>query len=262
MKKTKFVRYWPAFILLAAFILSFIVPAPVINLGKAWCLPSLTQNPLGCSPLGQDLALLILSSLKETLLIAIAGRCFALLLSVLGFFAAWQGGQFIESSLLRLSDALLTLPALLLALAAGFILGSGRISMILAIAVSEWAVNQKWLIGRLREYSRATYIEAARSGGAGKFFIMVKHFSPPLREDVGLLFFLFFPGSLLNVTALEFLGLTASERLDGLGYLIAAYRDAIFLYPHVVLFPAVSLVLVILLAVLAKDVLQKKKYSS
>lgn len=257
LKKYFAFRYASIWALGIIFLAGSLWPRATIDLKNAWCLPFSEVSFWGCSPLGQNMGSLVLSSLQGTLVIAVSGRLLALLVSLFGFMAAWLGGQYWEKMIIRLCDVFLTLPALLLALAASFILGSGKLAMILAIAISEWAVNQKWILGRLKEYSRETYIQYSISCGASRWTVFHIHFIYRILQDFVLTFFLFLPSSLLNVAALEFLGLSASEKLDGLGYLIAAYRDSIFLYPHVVLLPTIAIVGIILFALLAKDSLQK-----
>jgi|GEM_PF-1315966 len=218
----------------------------------------------GYSPLGESMSALMAWGYWQTVLVAVLGRTLALALSFAGFFVSWMavlprpgaGGREFRAGnfwISRFSEAFMTIPSLLLALSLGYLVGEGFYTMILVIGVSEWAYNQKWLLGRLKEYNRLAFIEAGVAMGGGRYHIFRQHFLPFLYFDLGFLFFLYLPGSLLTVTALEFLGLSSGSDIAGLGSIIALNKDLVFLYPHVILPPAVLIVLTIFIAVALKD---------
>lgn len=205
-------------------------------------------NLLGFSPLGEKMSSLLIWGYWQTVSAALFGRFLAIVLSFAGLALAWLGGKYGRSVITRLSEALMTIPSLLLALSLGYLIGEGYFVMILVIAVSEWAFNQKWMLGRLSEYNRNSFIEAARAMGAGKRHILIRHFLPMIFSDLSLLFFLYLPGSLLTVSTLEFLGVSSGGSVSGIGSLIALNKDLVFIYPHVILPPMVLLVLTVYLA--------------
>jgi len=210
-------------------------------------------NLSGNSPLGENMTSLMVWGYWQTLLAALLGRLFAVLLSLAGLAIAWTGRSAGHFWITRISEALMTIPSLLLALSLGYLIGEGFQVMILVIAVSEWAYNQKWMLGRLSEYKRYTYVEASLSMGAGRTHIFRKHFWPLAVRDLSFLFFIYFPGSLLTVTALEFLGVSSGSGVAGLGSIIALNKDLIFLYPHVIIPPVVLVVITVYIAVVIKN---------
>lgn len=222
-------------------ILTIAVSEPEQNLSQAHCTPS-SSEILGCSPHGESMLSLLIHGSLGTLLIAAGGRALAVLFSMGGFILAHTGGRYCYSFIDRVAEAGMAIPSLFLALAFGFIFEPGFFSMILAISASEWAINQKWILARLREYNRRGFIAPAEIAGAGRFHILRTHLFTFLVQDLVFLFFLYLPGSLLTVAALEFLGLSASQAIPGLGYQVAAYKDLIFLYPHIPLPPVIFLI--------------------
>lgn len=242
-------------------VLSFFQTAQ-IDVSRAYCSPYFNSwadfELLGCSPLGESMTALTGRGIATTLLAALAGRALATLMAFVAAALAQLSGKYIRILMNRLSEAMMTIPSLLLALAFGFIWGSGTMSMILAIAFSEWAYNEKWLLGRLKEYRRHDYVAVALSMGAGPWHIFSEHFKPVLIKDLIFLFFVYLPGSLLTVAALEFLGLSSGGRYPGLGYYVAAYKDMLFIYPHIILAPVVLLVAIVMAAVSLKNRFQVK----
>ena len=223
----------------------------------------------GNSALGESMIALMAWGYWQTVLVSALGRCLALVLSMVGLFIAWnvvlpqflffskinkkkqsQAGFFWVS---RFSEAFMTIPSLLLALSLGYLFGEGFFTMILVIGVSEWAFNQKWLLGRLNEYKRFPFIEASETMGGGRLHIFKNHFLPFIVSDLVFLFFLYLPGSLLTVTALEFLGLSSGSEIAGLGSIIALNKDLIFLYPHVIVPPAILIIITVLITIILKN---------
>jgi len=224
---------------------------------------------LGYSPLGESMLSVMAWGYWQTILVAILGRCLALAMCFIGLFIAWttvwperfsffsfekqQPGFFWIS---RFSEAFMTIPSLLLALSLGYLIGEGFYTMIIVIGISEWAFNQKWMLGRIKEFERFTFVEVSRAMGANKWHIFNIHLVPFIFSDLIFLFFLYLPGSLLTVTALEFLGLSSGSEIAGLGSLIALNKDLVFFYPHIILPPAILIVITIFIAVKLKNKLQ------
>ena len=239
------------FITISFLFLFVILPYPAQNLEMSYCPPN-TKAVLGCSPLGEDMGSLIFWGAWQTIITAVSGRLLASFLSAAGFMIAYLGRQISYNVISRLSEAFMTIPSLMLALSLGFFWGAGQGSMILAIGISEWAFSQKWLLGRLKEYNRFLFTEASICAGAGRFHILKEHFFPFLSKDILFLFFIYFPTSLLSAAALEFLGLSSADKISGLGYQTAAYKDLIMLHPNLSLAPVFALLLIVSAALFLK----------
>lgn len=228
---------------LTALILT--LPYPSVKLSQAFCSISI-KHPLGCSPLGEDMALLVFWGIFKTIFIAVVGRFIAVAISTLGFLASHFSNNFVFEIIARIAESVMTIPSLLLALSFGFLLSSGFVSMIIAIALSEWAMNQKWMLNRKKEFERHSYILASTAMGASKLHLFRYHLWPLVIRDVVFLIFLYLPTSILTVASLEFLGLSTGG-LPGLGFLVALYKDYIFIYPNISLPPIIVVIATVLL---------------
>ncbi|MES0489133.1 MAG: ABC transporter permease subunit [Leptospirales bacterium] len=230
-------------------IASVFISSPDVNASLAYVSPYFKGlgdfSVFGFSPLGESVASLLVWGFWQTIFIAFSGRFLAIVLVFVGSAAASVGGKSAHFVITRICEAFMTLPSLLIALSLGFILGEGAYVMILVIGISEWAFNQKWMLGRLHEYERHDYIMASRLLGAGPLHLFFRQHFPLMRADLGVLFFLYLPGSLLTVAALEFLGLSTGAGIPGLGYQVALNKDVVFLYPHTILPSGVLIVLTV-----------------
>jgi ABC-type dipeptide/oligopeptide/nickel transport system permease subunit len=196
----------------------------------------------GTSPLGESILSLLLNGTAGTFLIAVCGRSIALTLSTLGLFLSFLYGKTLWI-FEKVSEAAIAIPSLLLALSFSVLLGQGVLTMLLAIGLSEWAFNQRWLLSRLRDYRQKQFMAASEVMGSGKFLRFRLHILPELKQDLPFLFKVYLPGSILTVATLEFLGISKG----GLGFMVASYRDYIFSYPHVILPPTITVIFLVLM---------------
>ena len=252
MKKIKLILT-----LLTFTLMFFFIDFPIFNLTLSNKKPLLNfYGIMGYSPSGESMLSLVFWGCWQTLLIAILARIFAITFTMIGTFLSFQHDIF-KKIITILSEAFITLPSILIAVALGFSLGSGNLAIVLAIGTSEWAMNQKWHLSRLTEYQSFDFIRYSKLLNASHFFIFKNHLTPYLKRDTVMLFFLYMPGSILTVAALEFLGLSSYSGVNGLGFQIAAYKDFIFVTPHVIVFPLLVLVGIVFLLSLLKQKVEK-----
>ncbi|MCS6984710.1 MAG: ABC transporter permease subunit [Leptospiraceae bacterium] len=237
-------------VLLLLLLLLFLEP-PTMDPELAFCPPS-QEHPLGCSPIGEDFLRLLLSASGGTLFVAISARILALGISFLTTIHAFFNPQ--SRALYKvLTQALLTIPSLFLAVLFKSLLGGGELALVSAMGLAEWALSHAWLGGRVNEHEKQTFVEAAYSLGASRYFCARKHLLPHLKRDGLVLFFVYLPSSLLTASALEFLGFTVNSERPGLGYLVYAGKDYIFYQPHLALLPSFMLIVLVFGALYFKD---------
>ena len=225
---------------LALVAAALLLPVPAIRLSDAFA-PLSWRYPLGATPLGQSVAILIIAGAGQTLFIATLALVFSVAISL-----AFTGITYIlPAPVLRgymfLTDAWLSIPGIFIALSIGYFLPQGFFSVMIALVLSEFASLQKFFLQRLADVRRSDYITMSAIMGAGAWHTLTHHVMPRLLREAGYLFFLTLPSIVLSLASLEFLGVqTGSERLS-LGMQIAVYKDYILLYPHLSLAPVICL---------------------
>jgi peptide/nickel transport system permease protein len=171
---------------------------------------------------------------------------------VAGLFGGWT-----ETVLMRLVDALLAFPGLLLAMAMVALLGPGVGAVAIAVGLAAAPAYARIARSAALEVRTQPYVEAARAVGGSEWHILVRHVLPNAAAPLVAFAAAQLGWILLNGAALNFLGLGAPPGTpewgamlnEGRGYL----RDAVW----VSAFPGLTLTLTVLAANLVGDGLQE-----
>ena len=207
-------------------------------------LPS-AAHPFGTDDYGRDLLTRLLVGGRYTLLIAILsvaiGIVFGMIIGALcGFFGKW-----IDSTLMRIMDVIMSIPGMMLALC---------ISVALGLAVGTIPMIARQLRSSTMLINGQEYIEAARSFGESNFRIIMTHVIPNTLAPIIVQTSLYIGGSIMGIAGLSFLGLGVQPPTPEWGNILNNGLDYIYDFStrwNVIVFPA----LVIVLAELAFNLL-------
>jgi ABC-type dipeptide/oligopeptide/nickel transport system permease subunit len=218
--------------------------------------PPTRAHPLGTDHLGRDLLTRTLDGGRRTLGTALvvvgAVLCVAV---VVGAVAGFTGGA-VDAAIMRAVDALLAIPALVLALALVGVFGVGLPSLIVALTFAQapWYTRVIRAIV-LRERDRP-YVLVARVHGAGPVAVLHRHILPALAGQVAVLATLDLGAVILGVAGLSFLGLGAQPPLPEWGAMLNDGRLSFSIRPLLMLAPGACIFLTVLAANLAGDALR------
>lgn len=154
---------------------------------------------------------------------------------LLGTSAALFGG-WVETVFMRLTDAFLAVPALVLAIVIGILVGNGFDSVLIALTVVWWPTYARFFRGQALSLKRRGFIGAARLCGTGSFKIMFRHIVPNSLDPIIAYAALDFGNVILAYSALAFLGIGVQPPIpewgemtsSGLSYLPGAWWWSIF----------------------------------
>ena len=164
---------------------------------------------------------------------------------VIGAISGYYGG-WIDNMLMRLTDLVLTLPALAILLTAAALLGQGnqwRVSIILALFF--WTGLARVVRGVFLSLREKEYVEAAKAAGAADARIMFRHILPNTLGPVIVNGTLAVAAAIITEAALSFLGFGIKPPTPSLGVLIAGGQTAPQKWWLTVL-PGLVLVLIVL----------------
>jgi ABC-type dipeptide/oligopeptide/nickel transport system permease subunit len=165
----------------------------------------------------------IRTSLEVGVFVAVVSTIFGVIIgAIAGFYRGWT-----DNLLMRLTDLVLTLPALAILLTAAALWGSGsqwRISIILAAFF--WTVIARIVRGIFLSLREKEYVEAAKASGAGDARIMFRHILPNTLGPVVVNMTLAVATAIITEAALSFLGFGIKPPTPSLGVLIAAGQTA------------------------------------
>lgn len=200
---------------------------------------------LGTDILGRDLLSRIIHGARVSLLIAFAAVGIgAIVGTVLGMFAGWE--RKIEMPLMRLMDVLLCFPGIIVALSIVAILGRNVENIILAIALYRIPQFARLAYGLTLSIKENTYIEAAAAIGVPSRRIMTRYILPNILAPIVVQFSLMVPGAIMTVAGLSFLGLGIKPPTPEWGSMLQNSITWSRSAPHVMIFPGVALMLVVL----------------
>jgi peptide/nickel transport system permease protein len=177
------------------------------------------------------------------------GISVALLSSILGLIIGAIAGYFggwIDNILMRITDLVLTLPALAILLVAAKLLGGGKVWVItLILAGFYWTGLARIVRGVFLSLREKEYVEAAKAAGSGNSRIMFRHILPNTLGPIIVNGTLATATAILTEAALSFLGFGISPTTPSLGNLVNGGQSN----PQqwwLTIFPGLTIVLIVL----------------
>ncbi len=200
---------------------------------------------LGADGQGRDMVTRLLFGLRATLGMGVA----AVLLggvpgALVGFAAAFYPRA--DGLLMRLTDVMLSFPAILFGLAVAAIAGPGIPAVILALSVATVPLMARVVRGSALVVMRQEYIEAARATGMSDTRLIRRHLAPNCLSAIFVFTTLRFGQVILLGSALSFLGLGAQPPTAELGAMASEGRNFLFFAPHIAIVPSVAIFAVVL----------------
>jgi len=204
------------------------------------------QHLLGTDTFGRDVLSRLLYGAQVTLLAVLQALLIAAVAGIpLGLLAGFVAGP-VDAVLGRVSDALLSLPPLVLALAIVGVIGPGLTNVMVAIGIVLAPPLFRLARGAAQAVTGETYIEACRAAGLSPARILGRHVLPNAGSP--LLVQLTFSAGVVIVAeaSLSFLGLGVQSPGSSWGTMLRDAFDAIYDSPYFMVAPALAIVLTIL----------------
>jgi peptide/nickel transport system permease protein len=235
-------------LILAALFAPWIGPAnpSAQNLATRLQPPSM-QHWMGTDELGRDIFSRILFGARISLLVSICVvlGCGTMGLT-LGLLAGYTGGAFDRVVNRLFINAFLSFPGVLLAIAFAAFFGPGIGKVILALIITGWAGYARLARAQVLKVKESEYILAARSLGASPLRIMLRHLLPNILQPVLIQATIGMAGAILAEATLSFLGLGVLAPIPSWGAMLNDARSHLFDAPHMVVFPALAVMLAVL----------------
>lgn len=211
---------------------------------------------LGTDSLGRDLAARIILAIRISLAVSFLAVLIATVVGVfLGLVAGYAGG-ILDSVIMRVVDALLSLPFVVLAIAVVAAIGPGLTNVALVLGLTGWVTFAKLVRGevlRIREYS---FIEAADSIGCSGTRILFRHILPQTTGIILVNATLTMGQMIISEATLSFLGLGVPPPTPTLGAILSDAQQTFFAAWWIVVFPGLALMAIILAINIVGDFLR------
>ena len=182
-----------------------------------------SRLPLGTDMLGRDLWAGLVHGARVSLLTAGVATAAAVTFgTAIGAVAGWYRGR-LGAVLMRLTDAVQTVPGFVLALTLVAVLGPGQSSTLAAIAAVSWTGVARVVRAEVLSLSARGFVLASRALGMGDGALLVRRVLPPVLAPVAVLATAVAASAILIESALAFLGLGDPNR-PSWGAMIGAGR--------------------------------------
>jgi peptide/nickel transport system permease protein len=207
--------------------------------------PSLA-HPLGTDSIGRDVLARVIWGTRVSLIAGFVSVAMAVVAgSLLGLVAGYRGGR-VDGFIMRLMDAVLSFPALVLALALGAVLGAGLGGVLIALGVVYTPTFARLMRGQVLTIRTREYVVAARLLGAPDWRIVRRHVLPNAATPIVVQASLSVAFAILAEASLSFLGLGVQPPEPSWGSMINAGRGYLQQAPWIVFGPGASLFVTVL----------------
>ncbi|MEK0316605.1 ABC transporter permease [Cohnella sp. 56] len=205
------------------------------------------QHPLGQDRFGRDVLSRTLYGGQNTLLASVTALGVALAIGlIVGLLAGMYRGSLLDTMFMRLIDVLLAFPFMVLAMIVAALFGTSLVHLLIAVVSVWWVSFARVTRSVVLHVKSNVSFAAARVLGASDGSLMWRQLLPSAISPV-LILATFELGSLiLSIAALSFLGLGAQPPAPEWGSMLADGRDHFLQAPHILLGPAIFIVLTVL----------------
>jgi len=218
-----------------------------------WQKGGTTKYLLGTDHLGRDVLSRLISGTRISLqvgfiVVALAGMLGSVIALLSGYLGGW-----IDMVLMRLTDTVMSLPYLMVAIVLAAVLGPSKNNIIIILAIVGWAGYARVLRGEVLRIKESDFVHLAVTSGCSKTRIMVVHLFPNIVNTLVVLATLQLGIVIIAESSLSFLGVGVPPPDPAWGLMIAEGRNYISNGWWLCLWPGLSILLVVLSCNLVGD---------
>ena len=246
----------PATVIAAAVVLAFIA----IALGAAHLAPfdptatdfaAVRKAPsavhlLGTDEVGRDVLSRLIWGARASLLAGVIPVTLAVSLSIpLGLLAGYTGG-WLDSWMMRLNDAMLAIPFLIVAIALAAFLGPSLRNAMIAIGIASLPTFVRLARGTVLALKTEDYVEAARALGCSRRRIAGRHILPNMLPPLTIQSSIAVAAAIIAEASLAFLGLGQQPPAPSWGSMLNAAQRYLSQAPWMALYPGLTIFAIVM----------------
>jgi peptide/nickel transport system permease protein len=204
-----------------------------------------SQHWLGTDSVGRDTLTRVIYGTRTSLVIGLVAVALAAFIGMtLGMIAGYYGG-WVYAIIMRIIDAIMAFPMILLALIISALLGSGIVNVIIALSVSMMPSYARLMSAQVVSVKQSDYVTAARSLGVDHLRIMLKHIVPNCFPPLIVLITMMLGATILAEAGLSFLGVGIKPPVAAWGAMVNDGRAYLITDPVLSIAPGVAIMLVV-----------------
>lgn len=201
---------------------------------------------LGSDDLGRDTFSRLLHGGRVSLTVGFTAMLVSVLTGTLigalsGYFGGW-----VDSVLMRLTDAMMSLPRLFLLLLILTLFGGELVTVIVVIGATSWMTSARIVRGEFLRWKESIFVEASRALGASSGRIMLRHILPQVLSSIIVVATFGVARAILIESAMSFLGLGVQPPTPTWGNMLTDAQTFIWSAPMQAVFPGVAILVTVL----------------
>lgn len=227
------------------------IPAPVpfsprtTSLRERLLPPGSGGHVLGTDELGRDLLARMIHGTRVSLLVGFAAALFSLAIGiVMGGIAGYFGG-WIDLTVSRMIDVILSFPFLILLLTLVAVLQHGLGTIIVALAITSWTTEARLVRGEILRTRETEYAAAAKASGGGSLHVLGRHLLPNAIAPALVTTTFGVSGAILLESAISFLGFGIPLPRSSWGTILSSADDYLRQAWWIAVFPGLAIFLTV-----------------
>jgi peptide/nickel transport system permease protein len=208
--------------------------------------PSTKEHILGTDDLGRDILSRVIYGSRPALLVGFVSVGIAVAVGLTAGLAAGLAGGWTDNVLMLLMDALLSFPAILLAITVVAFLGQGLTQVMVAIGFIFSPVFARLVRAEVLALKEEGYVEASRALGTGEIRILLIHILPNLLGKVVVQASVSFALAVVIEASLSYLGLGTQPPQPSWGGMLKDARTYLLQAPGMAIYPGIAVALTVL----------------
>jgi peptide/nickel transport system permease protein len=204
-----------------------------------------SQHWLGTDTIGRDILSRIIYGSRNSLLVGIVALGIAATIGItIGLTAAYFGG-WVYNILMRIVDALMCFPMILMALVIAALLGGGLTNVMFALGIALLPGYARIMSAQVLSVKENDYIMAEHASGAGNLLIMFRHIFPNCLPPLIVMITMQLGAAILAEAGLSFLGVGIQPPAAAWGSMVNDGRQYLISNPILSFAPGVAIMLVV-----------------